>query len=105
MLTVRKKIVDLVRKIADTKDKELIKEEKATLRFKALSIDKIFTDVTRHLGEFIEITSSINTFQEKEIKMIKDVIMLIKKYHVALLSEVELAQYSLTEYIKRKRGK
>jgi hypothetical protein len=104
-MKLKKAIIYWIRRIADTKDKELIKKEKAALKFKAMSVDKIFTDTAKNLNEFLEIADSLNTFQKSEIKQIRDTIKLIKKYHVAQLAEVELETETLNNYIKMGRKK
>jgi len=87
----------------DIDDKELIKREKANLKFKALSVDKIFTDIVTNLREFLEIADALNTFQRKEIKQIRSVIKLIKRYHIAQLSEINHTSIQLEEYFEIKK--
>jgi len=83
-----------------TLDKDLVKKEKADLKFKSLAIDKIFTDAEKNMSEFLDIADSLNTFQEKEIQQIKDVIKLIKRYHISQLAGVNTAVMELRQLSK-----
>ena len=78
-------------------DKEHIKKEQENLKIKALLIEKEFTDIEKQLWNFLEIADALHTFQKGEKTQVKDVIRLIKKYHVKQLAEVNIASRQLNE--------